>query len=86
MRTPTAQQMAFFTEEQISLAGVARDGYVLYAVELAGAPHQGQVRISACRWRAGETESWIAEELNRQIARFGLEIVSAALARPLQLD
>lgn len=78
--------MAFLTAEQISLAGVGPDGDVLYVVELAGAARRGQVRVSAHRYWAGETESWIAEELNRQISRFGLEIVNAALSRALQLD
>jgi hypothetical protein len=78
--------MAFFTADQISLAGIGPDGDVLYAVDVPDAPHPGQVRVSAHRHRAGETESWIAEELNRQIARFGLEIVNAALSTPLRLD
>jgi hypothetical protein len=44
------------------------------------------VRLSPARYRAGSAEAWIADELNRQIARFGLEIVDAALSTPLQLD
>jgi hypothetical protein len=78
--------MAFFTADQISLAGIAPDGYLLYTVDVPGVPHPGQVRLSPDRYRAGEAESWIAGELNRQISRFGLEIVDAALSAPLQLD
>jgi hypothetical protein len=78
--------MGFFAADQISFAGVGPDGERLYAVDLGGAPDQGRVRVSAHRYRAGETESWIAEELNRQISRFGLEVVTAALSTPLQLD
>jgi len=78
--------MAFFTAGQISLSGIAPDGFLLYAVDVPGAPHPGQVRLSPARYRAGSAEAWIADELNRQIARFGLEIVDAALSTPLQLD
>jgi hypothetical protein len=76
----------YFEAEHISFSGVDPDGGALYAVEAPGLARPGQVRVSAGRYRTDATESWIAEELNRRILRFGAEIVTAALATPLELD
>jgi hypothetical protein len=81
-----AVDMRIFTAEQISLAEVDLDGGALYAVDVPGMARPGRVHVNARRRRSSETESWIAEELNRRIARFGVEIVEAALSTPLELE
>jgi hypothetical protein len=76
----------YFEAEHISFSAIDPDGGALYDVKAPGLARLGQVRVSASRHREDATESWIAEELNRRILRFGAEIVTAALATPLELE
>jgi hypothetical protein len=75
-----------FTTDQVSLAAVEPSGAAVYAVDVARGRDRGRVRISSRRHRSRDPEAWIAAELNRRVARFGIEIVDAALSRPLELD
>jgi hypothetical protein len=78
--------MTFFTSDDISLARVEPDGQAVYSVAWTGASYPGWVRVTARRHEAAATEEWIAEALNQQVMRFGLEVVEAGLARPLLLE
>jgi hypothetical protein len=75
-----------FDEDQVTFANIEHDGRALYRVALASGERPGTVRVSARRHAARATETWIADELNRQVGRFGHQIVDAALQRPLELE
>jgi len=76
----------YFEAQHITLKSVDPDGGALYSVEAPGLKRPGQVRVNPGRHRSQATESWIAEELNRRILRFGSDIVTAALSTPLELE
>jgi hypothetical protein len=81
-----ACDMAFFNSDHISLERVEPDGMAVYSVAWTGAPYPGWIRVNARRHQSDATEEWIADALNRQVTRFGLDVVEAGLARPLLLE
>jgi hypothetical protein len=78
--------VSYFTPDQISLDHHEPDGDAIYRVELPGAGFPGWVRLRPSQQRRPDVEAWIVEQLDALLLRFGVQILHAALAKPLPLD
>jgi hypothetical protein len=78
--------VSVFSPAEVTFLSRESTGRMLYRVDLPVAAYDGLVRVSAARHAAGDADRWIAEQLSQQSRRFGMQVICAALYRPLELD
>lgn len=77
----------FFSPESIHYAGP--DGFQdrhRYRVELPNLSYDGIVTITGLRHAAGDTEQWIAEQLDHRASRGSYEVLCGQLYSPVHLE